>query len=407
MKVLLAHKFFYMLGGAEVFFFETARLLRENGHSVLFFSTDDPRNITVSDPACFVKAPEYGGGSVFSRALEIPRAIYSSKVAGEFESFLLEHKPDIVHVFAIHVHLTPSILKVCAKHSIPVVMSCNDYKHICPNYKLYHHGRICGDCEGGRFYKAALNRCCKNSFLFSAVSALEAYVHYGIGVYSNNVTKYLFSSQFMAKETNRYWGGGLDFDILRNPFESKKYLRSKNIGQYVLYFGRLVEEKGVDVLLKAAKRLPDIPFKIVGEGEQGAELLEFAKVNGLENVEFLGPKWGGDLNAVLDAARFVVVPSLWHENFPYVILQSFSCGKPVVGSDKGGIPEMVEHGSRGYVYSAFEDAELASAVSKLWNDLSLTLKMGDMAKLYADSEFNDDVQYKTLIRIYESVGVTP
>lgn len=403
MKILLAHKFFYMLGGAEVFFFETARLLKSKGHEIAYFSTADDRNIAVDDPCYFATPPEYKKGSAVAKALQIPRSIFSTDVERLFFEALIKEKPDVVHVFAIHVHLTPSILRACFKYGVPVVMSCNDYKHICPNYKLYHHGRVCFDCKGGKFYSAVLNKCCKDSYAFSAVSALEAYVHRYLKVYDKYVNTYLFASEFMARETERFWGEGkFNWDILRNPFDSTKYGAVNSGGEYVLYFGRLVEEKGVDVLVEAAALAPHVPIKIVGDGEDFPLLRDLAKRLNLGNLEFLGPLWGGELDEVLSHARSVVVPSLWHENFPYVILQAFAAGKPVIGSNMGGIPELVKSGERGLVYDAEDSKALAKAIAILWDDPVSASMMGARAKSYADEEFNDDVQYARLERVYRN-----
>src|SRR5690606_32734754 len=105
-------------------------------------------------------------------------------------------KPDLLHAFAIHVHLSPSILAAAKERGVPVVMSCNDYKHICPNYKLYDGRDVCEACKGHRFYNAVLKRCCKGSLVFSTASAIEAYVHEHLKVYDRLVNRYLFASTF-------------------------------------------------------------------------------------------------------------------------------------------------------------------------------------------------------------------
>lgn len=404
MKILFAHKYFKLNGGADVFFFEAERVLKQHGHDIVHFSTYSPDNKHSPYAQYFVKPPEYNSGSIFRRISEIGRMIYSMDAKKNFARLIADTKPDLIHVFAIHVHLTPSILVAAYEANIPVVMSCNDYKHICPNYKLYHHGRICNDCSGGKFYKAITNRCCKDSLAYSTASSLEAYSHYALNIYKKYIHTFLFASDFMAHETEKFWGTqGWQWDKLCNPFNSAEYPISESYNDYALFFGRFVEEKGVDVLIRAAALTPEITIKIVGDGPEETSLLALTKKLGLNNVEFLGPVWGEALNDLLKLTRFVIVPSVWHENFPYVINQSFAFGKPVIGSNRGGIPELVEHNSRGLIYEASDEQALADAMRTLWHNPEKSLSLGRNAKTYVDFEFNDHRFYEQIIQIYQGV----
>lgn len=403
MRILLAHKFFETRGGAEVFFFETGRALEQSGHEVAYFATSTDTSKADGLRTFLVPPPEYENGNLLGRVSRIGPMIYSRSVKEKFAEAIRIFRPDLVHVFAIHVHLTPSILAAAHEAGVPIVMSCNDYKHICPNYKLYHHGRICTDCKGGKFYMAAVNHCCRDSLTVSVASALEAYAHQMLGVY-DYVHTFLFASQFMAQETEEFWASRtFRWRQLRNPFDSTKFPLEEAYEDYALFFGRLIEEKGVDVLLRAAKGAPSVQLKIVGDGPEEKALKAQALELGLKNVEFVGPRWGTDLDKVLSKARFVVVPSVWHENYPYVINQSFAFGKPVVASDRGGIPELVDHGTTGLVYEADDPTALAGSMQTLWDDPDQAVSMGRAAKKYADAEFNDERFLQTLLVIYREV----
>ena len=208
MRILMAHKFFERRGGGEVMFFETGRVLEENGHDVGYFATSTDPSQADGVRTFLVSPPEYEHGPLIGRVAQIGRMVYSRSVKERFAEAIRTFKPDVVHVWSIQTHLTPSILAAAHEAGVPIVMVCNDYKHICPNYKLYHHGRICTDCKGGRFYMAVANRCCKNSLTFSVASALEAYVHDLMGVY-NYVDTFLFASNFIAHETEAVLGVAL------------------------------------------------------------------------------------------------------------------------------------------------------------------------------------------------------
>lgn len=404
MKILLVHKLYGVTGGAEVFFRETGRILEQNGHTVAYFSSKDTEGKELEYYQYFPEKPKYSSKNFYKAMMSLPKAIYSLETKRNFIKVLKLFKPDVVHVFSIQVHLSPSILIACSEMGIPVVMSCNDYKHICPNYKLYHHERLCEDCKGFKFYNSVLNVCCKNSVKYSISSCIEAYIHNWLNIYFKYIHIYTFSSEFMANKTAHFWGEGtFRWRMLRNPYNSLQFPLCLDYEDYVLYFGRLIDEKGVDVLIRAANLVPRVKIKIVGDGPDEHRLHTIMITSGVRNVEFLGPVWGADLEILLKKARFVVVPSVWHENFPYVINQAFSFGKAVIGSDRGGIPELIGVDKRGLIYPAENIQSLADAMLDLWDDPEKALALGTAAKQFSDAVFNDKQQYQQLISIYNDL----
>jgi len=402
MRILLAHNNYSVQGGAEVFFHEVGRLLKDNGHEVAIFTCAEPGlDRPYSDQ--FPDVAHYAEGGLVRKAFRVPGVIYNRDAAERMAHVIADFKPDLVHGFAIYGRLTPSILDAAREAGVPVVLSCNDYKHICANYKLYHHGRICEDCKGGNFFSPVRNRCCHGSLALSAVSALEATVHERLNVWRRNVDRFLFSSRFMALKTEEFWGEGeIEIDFLRNPFDAEAHSVPQNVGRYILYFGRLIEEKGVDQLVEAARQSPEVPVVVVGEGPDRGKLEQAAI--GLENLKFAGPAWGDDLKSLLYGARAVVVPSRWHENFPYVILQAFAAGKPVIGARRGGIPELVEAGPHGWLFDPNNPSELARRMGEVIDLPDSKLEyMGAAAKKYVGTEFSDTATYAELKRIYETV----
>ncbi len=391
MKVIIAHNNYQTTGGAEVFFHETARVLKKNGHEVaLFCSYSD--NVNSKWKKYFPKNINYTGSKI-DAIFHFNEMVYSQKTKESFKRLIKDFKPDIVHVFGIYIKLTPSFLDICRHKNIPVVMSCNDYKHITPNYKLYPSN------QQERFKRRpSLNK----NLLYDVGNYIEFMFHKFLDIYRKNINTFLFASNFMAKETEKYWGKEtFKWDILKNPFNSNDFKISTIQEDYYLFFGRLSEEKGVDILIKAAAKNKECKLKIIGDGPEKNRLIKLAKKLKADNVDFCGPLWGNDLKEILSKSRFVVVPSLWHENFPYVILQSFALGKPVIGSSVGGIPELIQENYNGYLYENDDIIDLASKIKFLWENNSIAVKMGSNAKIFSDKNFNDENFYKNLIKIYK------
>jgi len=409
MKVLLVHKFWRKVGGAEVYFQDVARILKNHGNEVKIFTTDfnaeGSRDIFPRDEnVIFGESFDYLKGHLLKRVKNIPQVIYSKSSKEQFRKLLREFRPDIVHVFAIYITITPSILDACREEGIPVVMSCNDYKHICPNYRLFHHGRICEDCKGGKFYKAVINNCCKHSFAVSLISAVESYTHNYLDIYKKNVSAFLFESRFMLNKTEEFWGkGAAHLEFLGKPFNATHYDLSKGDGAYLLFLGRLSDEKGVDILLQAMKLVPEAKLKIAGTGSHQKFLQKMATQQNISNVEFIGSRYGAELEELFTNCRFMVVPSLWHENFPYVMMEAFARGKAVVGSNMVGIPEYIIPGETGYVFPSHDAIALAGYISDLWNHPDKAQMMGEKAKKMADNQFNDEAFYTRLGEIYEKI----
>lgn len=402
MKILLVHKFFKYNGGADVFFFETVRVLEERGHRVACFSTRDPENLPSPWSDYFSDAPDFRSAGPAGKLKALWQIPYNREARRKFERLLDDFRPDLVHVFNIMTQISPSVLLAARERQIPVVISLNDYKHICPNYKLYRDGMICEKCRGGRFYQCLLHRCSHRSLAFSFASTMESYVHRLLDVYRKNISLFLFASDFMAEKTEEFWGRKIPRGKLMNPFHVSAAGFSDTPGRYGLYFGRLIDEKGVDVLLKALAIAPEVPFKIVGDGPDLERLKAFAAARGLDRVEFTGPKWGSELNEYLREASYVVVPSVWHENFPYVVLQAFDAGKPVIAARRGGIPEMVGQ-NRGVLYQADDAEELAARIRELEQDRERGVRMGKEGRRYVETTFNDDRFYESLMTNYRKV----
>lgn len=404
MKILLVHKFFNYNGGADVFFFEVGRVLKEHGHEVAYFSTKSDKNLESEWSGYFIEAPNFKSGNPIKKLEALYNIPYNIKAKKRFSELLDDFHPDLVHCFNIMTQISPSILFAAKERDIPVVISLNDYKHICPCYKLYHHGKICEECRGGSFYHCIKHKCAHNSMAFSLASAIESYVHSWIKVY-DQISLFLFASDFMAEITESFWNKKLNRGKLMNPFKVPAEPEYKE-GEYGLYFGRLIDEKGVDVLLKAIEKSTEVPFVIVGNGPEEESLMKYVKQKKIDNVKFVGPKWGNELEEYLNNCRFVVVPSTWHENFPYVILQAFAAGKPVIGSRRGGIPEMITS-NRGLLYEANDVDSLSDHMKQLWDNPIQCIEMGKVARKYVVETFNDDRFYNDIVNNYNKVLIDP
>ena len=167
---------------------------------------------------------------------------------------------------------------------------------------------------------------------------------------------------------------------------------------YVLFFGRLSEEKGLNIFLEACKELKNIKFKVAGTGPL-QELCE--KVS--PNVEYVGFKTGKELERLIAKAKFSVYPSIWYENCPLSILESESLGTPVITANYGGMKELVEDGETGILIDKIDKESLKNSILNLYND---NKKIEEMSKkcLEKRTKMISMEQYcKKIIEIYNQV----
>jgi glycosyltransferase involved in cell wall biosynthesis len=157
----------------------------------------------------------------------------------------------------------------------------------------------------------------------------------------------------------------------------------------VLFVGRLLEIKGVKVLLEVARRFADVKsmlFVFVGDGPLSNEV---AVASGnLENVLYIGKVEIKELISYYNAADVVIVPSIYEEGFGRVILEALSCGTPVIASNRGGIPEALDS-SVGMLIEPRVD-EIRRAIESLYANPEKLAAFQRNCRAYAENRFSEN-----------------
>lgn len=193
---------------------------------------------------------------------------------------------------------------------------------------------------------------------------------------------------------------GIDFEDVQN-------IQPKSIEHpSIFYIGGLTKIKGVDILLKAIpiikEKIPTIHVYIAGSGPQENELKELVKkLNIGEDVEFLGFISGRDKYAWYKSADICVFPSR-HDCGPIVLPEAMACGKPIVASNVGGIPFMVENGKTGLLFKSENVEDLADKIVAVLKDKKIREKMGK-AGLEKVKEFTWDKIAEQTVAVYREI----
>jgi glycosyltransferase involved in cell wall biosynthesis len=280
-------------------------------------------------------------------------------------------------------------------------MTLHDYKLICPSYLMLNRSHTCEDCQGKQFYHCLLNRCHKRSLVASAIYTAESYYNKWLRKY-DSVRFLICPSRFLQSKLLSNGFSAERLVYLPNFLNLEGFTPSYEVGDYVLYVGRLSNEKGIKTLFKAAEEL-EVPVKIAGDGPMKAELMSFVREHKISHVTFVGHQSGEDLKQLYKNAAFLVIPSEWYENAPMTILEAYAYGKPVIGSCIGGIPEMIEHERTGMLFRAGDAAELNECIENLWLNKGLCQQMGHAARNKVEREYSSELHYEHLMELYRSL----
>lgn len=404
MKILLINNHFKIIGGTERYFFDLGTLLESRGHQVAYFSTLDKGNQKSKWSKYFVKKLDFNKKSFTNSIDKFPKIFYSFEARRKISLLLNDFKPDIVHLHNIYYYISPSILGEIKKRKIPIVQTVHDYQLISPSIIMFHNDQICEIAKKTNFYKAIFHKCVKGSYIATFMSVIVLYFQNLDRFYEKGINIFITPSLFLKQKLIEY---GLDKNkiVHQNNFVNipRPIVQKKLNEKYVLFFGRICEAKGVFLLLKAIKRLPDIKFKIAGNFEsEKIKILILQKVesSNIKNVEFLGFSSGKTLTKLIKESSFTVVPSLWFENQPYSILESYTFGKTVIASNLGALPEIVRDGKEGLLFKAGDSKDLATKISYLWRNPKLAKTLGVKGLRNIQKKFNSDLHYKNLMKIY-------
>jgi glycosyltransferase involved in cell wall biosynthesis len=241
----------------------------------------------------------------------------------------------------------------------------------------------------------------KGSLPASMLAVIEMYLHMWLRIYYL-VDRFLVPNRFMQAKLTGAGYPAHKIVRLRNPLHMEKYTASDQLGDHILYFGRIDPEKGVMTLVQAMTRLPRLKLIVVGDGTLFGEISDWVRDNKVDNVEFVGAKWREALKPYLHKARLVVVPSVWYEPSPMVIYQALATGKPVIGSNIGGIPDLLTD-ETGLLFEPGDAQDLAEKIEMLAFDDKRLRSMGRAARRWAEVNLDPERYYGSLMQLYSQV----
>ncbi|MGN1287664.1 MAG: glycosyltransferase [Bradyrhizobium sp.] len=378
MKILVAHNRYQGRGGEDVVFEAEVDLLRGAGHGV--------ETLTVSNEAINSLAARIATTLSIADNAEGKRLV--AKAIDRF-------RPDIVHVHNFFPLLSPAVFDVCRQKRVPAVVTLHNYRTICTGGMLLRDGRICHKClDRGHLWGVA-HRCYRGSLPGSLASAYMIAQHQRHGTWTRPGLRLIALTQFARTVFAQagFDAGRIDVkpNFMADPGAPDPAMPRAGL----LYVGRLSREKGVGVLLDAVAGT-GVPLRIVGEGPERAALE--ARAPG--HVRFLGARSRAEVLREMANAQALVVPSLWYEGFPMVVVEAFARGTPVIASEIGGLAEVVSAGKTGALAPPDDPAALRNRIAELLAVPDRAAAWGQAARAVYLARYAPDENLRLLEAIY-------
>ncbi|MBA4368246.1 MAG: hypothetical protein C0403_11500 [Desulfobacterium sp.] len=453
MQIVFCNKYFFLNGGVEKYLYNVMNYLSARGHSTIPFSVNYAGTWPSPYQDYFMAPPGDPAQALWGNIRFTPanilrfldRSTYSFEARIKLSRLLKAiHGADIAYILNIYNYMSPSIIHTLKRHQIPVVMQVGDYNLLCPSYSLLRDGKPCTLCVRGHYYHGLQYRCVKNNLAASAVRVAAMYIQRLLGLYEL-VDAFVVPCEFMK---NKLLEGGVSehkLQVLYYPIERRQGMRKRQGEReregrregevksaerihvlqypiertvapdkawhkkgYILYFGRLSYEKGIDTLIGAFQKLnPPIDLYIIGRSYDGEEerLKRLIEPHVKNRIHFMGFQSGQTLTQWIVEALFSVVPSRWYDNAPLSIYESFLNGTPVLASRIGGIPEQVEEGVTGELFEPDSCDDLSQKMDLMLSNKDKLLQMGIAGQSYVKKTLLIKDQMDRLMNLFETVIV--
>jgi glycosyltransferase involved in cell wall biosynthesis len=385
MKVLLIHNRYQQAGGEDAAFEGERSLLASHGHDV--------RSFTVSNETV---------GGLRSKIKTAGRAVYSTSARRSVRHEIERVRPDVVHVHNFFPLLSPSVYDAC--RDLPVVQTLHNYRLLCPNALFFRDGHACEDCLGRLMpWPGVAHACYRDSRTATLPVATMLTAHRLRRTWTQKVAAYIALTGFAR---DKFVQGGLPQGriAVKPNFVHPDPGMGERQGRYVLFVGRLSEEKGVETLLAAHERLAGrVRLKIVGDGPLAPMVAKNAERR--KELEWLGRQPRDRVVLLMKEAQLLLFPSVCYEGFPMVIAEAYAAGLPVVASNRGSMISLVSHGRTGLHFDPDDPGDLAAQIDWALTHPPELGRMREEARAEFENEYTAERNYQMLMDVYRSAIV--
>jgi glycosyltransferase involved in cell wall biosynthesis len=382
MNILVVHNRYAFAGGEDVACATEVEMLRMHGHNVVVYTQDNR----------LIDSKRRWATGI--------RSVWSAADHAAVRQLISKNKLELMSVHNFFPLVSPSIYYAARAEGIPVVQTLHNYRLLCPAATFLRDGKICEDCLGKAIpWPALVHKCYRGSLIQTGAVVGMISAHKMLGTWRSLVDSYIALTPFMR---DKFVAGGFPAErIVVKPNSVEDTGVGSGHEDNFLLVGRLSEEKGIAVLLRAWKTAKTSrKLKIVGTGPDEMNLRAMAA--GLPNIEFLGQVSAERVRAEMAGAAALVFPSIWYEGLSRVVIEAFSKGTPIIASDLGPIPTIVRDERAGVLFRVGDSTDLAAKLAAFPPPGQALAELRGFSREEFERSYSDEVVYQELIKIYRS-----
>jgi glycosyltransferase involved in cell wall biosynthesis len=381
MKILQIFNRYQQLGGEEMMVRQIGECLRKGHELDQFFGSTE----------------EMMGNSFCEHLLAPLKAIHNWTATRSLKLSQRERKYDLWLIHTVLPGLSPGVYQAARELDVPIIQYLHNFRMACVNGFFLNHGEICTRCISGNFMPAFLTACWRNSRIASGTMAIVLTRIRLMNVFQQ-ISKWIATSNAQKTLYEKMGVDGRKITVIPHYIPKPKAPPPFDKDGYVLFLGRLSREKGVQTLLQAWKHLSESSRRLViaGVGPEESALKAYCVAHSLKNVHFAGFVPPNQQRSLWAGALALVVPSIWFETFGNVVLQAWSHARPILVSNSGALPELVEDGSTGRIFAPGDPVYLARVLGEVVSDPGYAEAMGNRGYKRIGEDFSEEVWVKRI-----------
>lgn len=342
---------------------------------------------------------ELGEGRSIAGDLRLARStVWSQLARRRVADALQESAAQVMHVHNTFAAASPAVYGAALQRGIPVVQTLHNYRLVCPAATAFRDGRACTDCVGLAVpWPGVLHACVRGSRPQSLVAATGAVVHRLRGTYTREVSRYIALTEFQRR---LLVDGGLPAEklgVVPNFLEPDPGPGSQQ-REGVIFVGRLSVEKGIRTLVNAGRLAPGL-VTVFGDGPLAPDVEDAAR-HGM--LSYRGPLQPDGVLVHMRNAAALVVPSIWFEGLPMVVLEAFATATPVIASRIGSLAELIDDGVTGLTVEPNDPTGLADRIRWAAAHPDEMRSMGASARVAYEARFRGEAHLAALRAEYET-----